>query len=153
MIFVLFYVWEYVRVWIHWNCSFDMHLNYPGSVSCFYPSWILRFTMGGGHLQWLMAPQPQHFFFFLLTSSLCPQPEGCHLALVPLDGHQLAGCNLRRIKWNQELRVLICNTEQNLHSLWWDSRPWQGLPTSPRTWGPCFLVLWTQIQMRLAISS
>ena len=46
VIFMLFYVWEGARVWLHWNYSLDMHLNYLGlvsrapNVSWFSASWI-----------------------------------------------------------------------------------------------------------------
>ena len=40
MILALFYVWEDISMWAHWNHPFDMHLNYLGPVSYFSPSWI-----------------------------------------------------------------------------------------------------------------
>ena len=46
VIFMLFYVWEGARVWLHWNYSLDTHLNYLGpvsrapNVSWFSASWI-----------------------------------------------------------------------------------------------------------------
>ena len=43
------------RVWAHWNHSFDMHLNYLGSVSCFSPSWIPSgCTIGGSCSSWCL---------------------------------------------------------------------------------------------------
>ena len=54
MILVLFYIWEVVRIWAHWNYSFAMHLNYTGPVLCFSPSWIpltLGERRGGGRLE------------------------------------------------------------------------------------------------------
>ena len=36
----VFNVWVDARVLAYRNHSFDMHLNYIGSVSCFSPSWI-----------------------------------------------------------------------------------------------------------------
>lgn len=38
MILVIFYIWEEARVWAQWKLTFDIHLNYPGTVSCFFPS-------------------------------------------------------------------------------------------------------------------
>ena len=37
MIVELLYIWEDVRVWAHWNHSFDMHVSYLGPVSSFFP--------------------------------------------------------------------------------------------------------------------
>ena len=49
----LFYVREDVRVWAHWNHSFDMHLNDLGLVNCFSPSWTPSgCTVGGGYCGW-----------------------------------------------------------------------------------------------------
>ena len=46
---VLLYVWEDARVWVHWNHSFDMHLNYLRLVSCMFSSWIpSECTVEGG---------------------------------------------------------------------------------------------------------
>ena len=45
---VLYYVWEDVRIWAHWNCFLDMHLNHLGpvsrtqNISYFSPSWQLE---------------------------------------------------------------------------------------------------------------
>ena len=45
---VLYYVWEYARIWAHWNCFLDMHLNHLGpvsrtqNISYFSPSWHLE---------------------------------------------------------------------------------------------------------------
>ena len=42
----VFNVWVDARVLAYRNHSFDMHLNYIGSVSCFSPSWIpSRYTV------------------------------------------------------------------------------------------------------------
>ena len=32
MILVLFYLWEDIRIWSHWNDSLDTHLNYLGPI-------------------------------------------------------------------------------------------------------------------------
>ena len=48
----LFYVWEDVRVWAHWNHSFDVCLSCLGPVSCFSPSWIPSGCCRGGCRGW-----------------------------------------------------------------------------------------------------
>ena len=51
---VLFYVWEDVKVWAHWNHSFDMPLSYLGPLLGF-PSWVSSgCTFESGCSGWLL---------------------------------------------------------------------------------------------------
>lgn len=50
------FLWEDARIWVHWNYSLDMHLNYTGPMS--KHKMLPEFTSGcavSGQLQWLMA--------------------------------------------------------------------------------------------------
>ena len=50
--FIIFLLWENVRLWAHWNHSFDIHLSYLGPV-CFPACIPLRFTLR--QRQWLSS--------------------------------------------------------------------------------------------------
>ena len=64
---MLFYLWEDVRVWAHWNSSFDMHLSSLGPVSCVFSSWALSgLTVRKGYS--LMAARWQVLFVSFLSS-------------------------------------------------------------------------------------
>ena len=44
----LIYVWGDVSVWAYLNHSFDLHLSYPGPVSCFHILSSSEITVGNG---------------------------------------------------------------------------------------------------------
>ena len=84
---VFFSVWEYARLWAHWNHSSDMHFSYLRQVSCFFPSWIPSgYTVvgcwggkgvGRCWLQWLMnwwTPHP----LFTDSASNCKEIKPIH---------------------------------------------------------------------------
>jgi len=50
-----FFVWEEIRIWAHWKYFLDTHLNYPGPVSCFSPSWISPQCIQLWEIQWLVT--------------------------------------------------------------------------------------------------
>ena len=53
MILTLFCVCEDARIWVYWNYSLDVYLNYLGAVSCFPPSWFpLRVHRRGQLMAW-----------------------------------------------------------------------------------------------------
>ena len=68
----LFYVWEDLRGWAHWNHSLHMQLSSLGAVTCVFhilPSSVL--TTGSGFK--LMAARLQVFFSFLNGASVVAQ--------------------------------------------------------------------------------
>ena len=70
----LFYVWKDVRVWAHWNHSFDRHLTYLGPVSCVFTSWDSSgLNIGSGCS--LMAARWQVFFSSWVPSRSISSPS------------------------------------------------------------------------------
>ena len=43
------------RIWTHWKYFLDTHLNYPGLISCFSPSWIPPQCLQLWEIQWLVT--------------------------------------------------------------------------------------------------
>ena len=72
----ILYCWvtsEATKVWTHCDPSSDMHLNYPGPISCTFSSRVSSGCtfVGGGWLQWLMAWSGSYFSLELPWGSPC----------------------------------------------------------------------------------
>ena len=122
-------IWEDVRVWVHWNNSFDMHLHHLGPVSVFV---FHLEPLQSGRLQWLMTREPLHpVFTDIADDILCAQTiPFLSLLCFPflykyLEGHK-AECwaGLWRRLSAEELMLLNCGVREDS----WESLGLQGDP-------------------------
>ena len=98
----LFYIWEYVRVWAHWNHSFHVHLSYLGqSDLCFsYPEfqWELISLVQGCNVKLYKL----HSMCVCLVVQLCLTPcdSGLQKARLPCPSPSPRACsNSRSLSW------------------------------------------------------
>ena len=95
---LLFYVWEDMRIWVHWKHSFNLHLTCLGPVACFSLSWIPSGSLvGGGQQQlltwWLQYPLSTdaagnifHSHLYLLIGTPVLLDYDLHVAQLKLQG-------------------------------------------------------------------
>ena len=84
MILVLFYVWEDAGAWAYWNYSFDMHLNYLGSLYCFSPVPFSTHLWGNSGGWWLCGHNIFCLLLFscsLVSDSVTPWTAACQPSL------------------------------------------------------------------------
>lgn len=140
MIFVLFYVWEDKSLDSLKLFLLICILTIQGQYPVFLHPEFSDSPWEGGHLQWLMG-LPHNTFFFL--ADIFPLSTAWRMpsCLSATWWTPVGRLYLRRIKWNEELPVLICNTTVT-HPFGWDSRPGKDHPPPSPQGGPCFLALW-----------
>ena len=75
---MLFSIWKYVRVWVCWNPSFDMHLTYMEPASCVFTAWVPSgLTMRMTTIWWLLDKQVLFSFLSSLRARQLRVAGGC----------------------------------------------------------------------------
>ena len=72
---VPFYIWEYARVWAHWNHFFDMDLNCLRLVSCVFTPWVSSGLTIGSFCSLMVA---RWLFLSKFPQGSLAHMEGCN---------------------------------------------------------------------------